>query len=108
MTKLILDQSLITSLMLIIFNTDRQLGPMLGQEGLVEKLWQILTRKKELLPTGGSLWKAFDLKWIKPGDQIDLLAREIERCIKDELIEEMFLLDQLVTHFPMHRCCSNV
>jgi Domain of unknown function (DUF4378) len=69
--------------------TDRQLGSMWGQEGLVEKLWQILARKKKLLPKGDPLWKAFDLKWIKPGDQIDLIAREIERCIKDELIEEL-------------------
>lgn len=75
---------------------DRQLGPMWGQEGLVEKLWQIVEREKELLPKGDPLWKAFDLKWIKLGDQIDLIAREVERSIKDELLDELvseFLLD---------------
>ncbi|RWW16579.1 hypothetical protein BHE74_00002692 [Ensete ventricosum] len=70
-------------------NSTRRIGPMWGSEGLVEKTWQMLVKKRIELGAGNSENKVLDTKWFNLGGNIDEMGREIERTLKEALLEEL-------------------
>ncbi|XP_020114114.1 uncharacterized protein LOC109728175 [Ananas comosus] len=68
---------------------DSLVSPMWGPEGLVEKVWQILVRRRKELGEGDPESKVLDTKWLDLGDGVDMIGSEIERMLKDELLEEL-------------------
>ncbi|XP_072997401.1 uncharacterized protein [Typha latifolia] len=73
-----------------------KIGPMWGPEGLVERAWQMLVRQREEFKIGNPEEKVFHVKWLDLGDGINRLGREIERMLKDDLLDEVvseFLLE---------------
>ncbi|WOL15029.1 hypothetical protein Cni_G23810 [Canna indica] len=80
-------------------NSTTRIGPMWGSEGLIEKTWQMLVRKRVELNCGNAEDKVIDLKWLDLGDNINEIGKEIERLLKEELLEELvaeFLSDKLL------------
>jgi hypothetical protein len=74
-------------------NTDRNLAPLWGSEGLLERVLQVLTQRREELALSKSKpeKKAFDQKWPDLVDCIDMIGRDVEKMIKDDLLEELLL-----------------
>ncbi|CAM0877337.1 unnamed protein product [Alopecurus aequalis] len=74
-------------------NTARNMAPVWGSEGLLEKLLQLLTRRREelALRVPRPEKKAFDERWPDIADYIDRAGREVEKMIKDDLLEELVL-----------------
>lgn len=74
-------------------NTARNLAPLWGSEGLLEKVLQVLAqRHEELAPSNiKPEKKGFDQKWPDLDDCIDRAGRDIEKMIKDDLLEELVL-----------------
>ncbi|RCV40215.1 hypothetical protein SETIT_9G034600v2 [Setaria italica] len=74
-------------------NTARNLAPLWGSEGLLEKVLQVLDqRREELAPSKTKPeMKRFDQKWPDLADGIDRVGRDIEKLIKDDLLEELVL-----------------
>ncbi|CAL4936758.1 unnamed protein product [Urochloa decumbens] len=74
-------------------NTVRNLAPLWGSEGLLEKVLQVLAqRREELAPSKiKPEKKGFDQKWPDLADSIDRTGRDIEKMIKDDLLEELVL-----------------
>lgn len=70
-------------------NSIRTIGPMWSSEGLVEKSWKILVKKRAELSFGNAEDKALDFKWLDLGDHINDIGCEIERLLKEELLEEL-------------------
>ncbi|CAD5197181.1 unnamed protein product [Musa acuminata subsp. malaccensis] len=70
-------------------NSTRRIAPMWGSEGLVEKTWQMLVEKRMELSGGNAEDKVLDIKWLDLGDDIDEVGVEIERTLKEELLEEL-------------------
>jgi hypothetical protein len=74
-------------------NTARNLAPAWGSDGLLEKLLQLLTQRREEL--GLSVPKpekqAFGQTWPDLSDYVDRAGREVEKMIKDDLLEELVL-----------------
>ncbi|XP_062212840.1 uncharacterized protein LOC133913650 [Phragmites australis] len=74
-------------------NIARNLAPIWGSEGLLEKVLQVLGQRREELalckPKPEK--KSFDQKWPDLADCIDRAGRDIEKMIKDDLLEELFL-----------------
>ncbi|XP_044985710.1 uncharacterized protein LOC123453019 [Hordeum vulgare subsp. vulgare] len=73
--------------------TATNMAPAWGSEGLLEKLLQVLTRRREeLVPNVHKKEKrVFDQKWPDVADYIDRAGRDVERMIKDDLLEELVL-----------------
>lgn len=75
--------------------TARNMAPVWGSEGLLEKVLQILVRRQEELalcvrePKAEK--KVFDHKWPDLADYIDRAGRDVEKMIKDDLLEELVL-----------------
>lgn len=74
-------------------NTARNLSPLWGSEGLLEKVLQVLgQRREELAPSNiKPEMKGFDQKWPDLADCIDRAGRDIEKMIKEDLLEELVL-----------------
>ncbi|GJN22862.1 hypothetical protein PR202_gb10464 [Eleusine coracana subsp. coracana] len=74
-------------------NTARNLAPLWGSEGLLEKVLQVLTQKREELELCKPKpeRKALDKMWPDLADCIDRVGRDIEKMIKDDLLEELLL-----------------
>uniref|UniRef100_A0A0A9D8W2 DUF4378 domain-containing protein n=1 Tax=Arundo donax TaxID=35708 RepID=A0A0A9D8W2_ARUDO len=75
-------------------NTARNLAPIWGSEGLLEKVLQVLARRWEELALSRPKpeKRAFDdQKWPDLSDCIDRAGRDIEKMIKDDLLEELLL-----------------
>ncbi|CAN6286368.1 unnamed protein product [Urochloa humidicola] len=74
-------------------STARNLAPLWGSEGLLEKVLQVLAqRREELAPSKVKPEKkGFDQKWLDLTDCIDRAGRDIEKMIKDDLLEELVL-----------------
>ncbi|XP_021306549.1 uncharacterized protein LOC8057371 isoform X3 [Sorghum bicolor] len=74
-------------------NTTRNLAPLWGSEGLLEKLLKVLVQRREQLAPSDTKpeKKGFDMKWPDIADCIDRAGRDIERMIKDDLLEELVL-----------------
>jgi hypothetical protein len=74
-------------------NTARNLAPLWGSEGLLEKVLQVLAqRREELAPSKTKPeMKGFDQKWPDLADGMDRVGRDIEKLIKDDLLEELVL-----------------
>ncbi|WVZ61063.1 hypothetical protein U9M48_010991 [Paspalum notatum var. saurae] len=74
-------------------NTSRNLSPLWGSEGLLEKVLQVLAqRREELAPSDTKPeMKGFDQKWPDLADHIDRTGRDIEKMIKEDLLEELVL-----------------
>ncbi|OEL18991.1 hypothetical protein BAE44_0019992, partial [Dichanthelium oligosanthes] len=74
-------------------NTARNLAPLWGSEGLLEKVLQVLGQKREELAPSKIKpeKKGFDQKWPDLADGIDRAGRDIEKMIKDDLLEELVL-----------------
>ncbi|KAK1642825.1 hypothetical protein QYE76_060630 [Lolium multiflorum] len=74
-------------------NSTRNMAPVWGSEGLLEKLLLLLTQRREALAL--SLPKpekqAFNQTWPELADYIDRAGREVEKMIKDDLLEELVL-----------------
>ncbi|GJM97071.1 hypothetical protein PR202_ga13969 [Eleusine coracana subsp. coracana] len=74
-------------------STARNLAPLWGSEGLLEKVLQVLTQRREELelckPKPEK--KALDQMWPDLADCIDRVGRDIEKMIKDDLLEELLL-----------------
>ncbi|KAF8708593.1 hypothetical protein HU200_029968 [Digitaria exilis] len=72
-------------------STARNLAPLWGSEGLLEKVLQVLAqRREELAPSKiKPEKKGFDEKWPDLADCIDRAGREIEKMINDDLLEEL-------------------
>ncbi|XP_037444134.1 uncharacterized protein LOC119312505 [Triticum dicoccoides] len=73
--------------------TARNMAPAWGSEGLLEKLLQVLTRRREELAARipKNEKRGFDQKWPDLADYIDRAGRDVERMIKDDLLEELVL-----------------
>ncbi|KAF7068715.1 hypothetical protein CFC21_074455 [Triticum aestivum] len=73
--------------------TARNMAPAWGSEGLLEKLLQVLTRRREeLAPRVHKKEKqVLNQKWPDLADYIDRAGRDVERMIKDDLLEELVL-----------------
>jgi hypothetical protein len=72
-------------------NTARNLAPLWGSEGLLEKILQLLTQRREELALSKPEKKAFDQKWLDLSDFIDRVGRDVEKMIKDDLLEDLLL-----------------
>jgi hypothetical protein len=74
-------------------NTTRNLAPLWGAEGLLEKVLQVLTQRREQLAPSETKpeKKGLDPKWPDLADWIDRAGRDIERMIKDDMLEELAL-----------------
>ncbi|TVU44383.1 hypothetical protein EJB05_03820, partial [Eragrostis curvula] len=75
-------------------NTPRNLAPLWGSEGLLEKVLQVLTQRREELALSQPKKpekKAFDQNWPDLAGCIDRAGRDIEKMIKDDLLEELLL-----------------
>ncbi|KAL6636641.1 hypothetical protein ACP70R_024213 [Stipagrostis hirtigluma subsp. patula] len=74
-------------------NTTRNLAPLWGSEGLLEKVLQVLAQRREELALSKSKpeKKGFDHNWPDLADCIDRAGRDIEKMIKDDLLEELVL-----------------
>lgn len=74
-------------------HTSRNLAPLWGSEGLLEKVLQVLSQRREELelckPKPEK--KALDHKWPDLADCIDRVGKDIEKMIKDDLLEELLL-----------------
>ncbi|XP_010922427.1 uncharacterized protein [Elaeis guineensis] len=66
-----------------------KIGPMWGCEGLVEKAWQMSVKQQKELNMGSPEEKVLDFKWSESGDDVDIIGREIERMLKEDLLEEL-------------------
>ncbi|VAI24135.1 unnamed protein product [Triticum turgidum subsp. durum] len=73
--------------------TARNMAPAWGSEGLLEKLLQVLTRRREeLAPRVHKKEKqVLNQKWPDLADYIERAGRDVERMIKDDLLEELVL-----------------
>lgn len=71
--------------------TTTNLAPLWGSEGLLEKVLQVLSQRRDeverckLKPEK----KALDQKWPDLADCVDRVGRDIEKMIKDDLLEEL-------------------
>ncbi|PAN44291.1 hypothetical protein PAHAL_9G032400 [Panicum hallii] len=74
-------------------NTARNLAPLWGSEGLLEKVLQVLAQRQEELSPSDTKpeKKGFDQKWLDLADCIDRAGRDIEKMIKDDLLDELVL-----------------
>uniref|UniRef100_A0ACD5X5U5 Uncharacterized protein n=1 Tax=Avena sativa TaxID=4498 RepID=A0ACD5X5U5_AVESA len=74
-------------------NTARNLAPAWGSEGLLEKLLQLLAKRREelALSVPKPEKQAFGQTWPDLADYIDRAGREVEKMIKDDLLEELVL-----------------
>lgn len=74
-------------------HTARNLAPLWGSEGLLEKVLQMLVqRREELAPSKTKPEKkVFDPKWTDLADCIDRAGRDVEKMIKEDLLEELVL-----------------
>ncbi|XP_062214156.1 uncharacterized protein LOC133915139 isoform X2 [Phragmites australis] len=73
-------------------NTARNLAPIWGSEGLLERVLQVLAQRREVLALSKMPEKkVFDQKWPDLSDCIDRAGRDIEKMIKDDLLEELLL-----------------
>ncbi|KAG6536634.1 hypothetical protein ZIOFF_001692 [Zingiber officinale] len=70
-------------------NSIRTIGPMWSSEGLIERSWKILVKKRAELSFGNAEDKALDFKWLDLGDHINDIGCEIARLLKEELLEEL-------------------
>uniref|UniRef100_A0A453M994 DUF4378 domain-containing protein n=1 Tax=Aegilops tauschii subsp. strangulata TaxID=200361 RepID=A0A453M994_AEGTS len=69
--------------------TARNMAPAWGSEGLLEKLLQVLTRRREELAPREK--QVLDQKWPDLADYINRAGRDVERMVKDDLLEELVL-----------------
>ncbi|XP_038980943.1 uncharacterized protein LOC103705996 [Phoenix dactylifera] len=69
--------------------SNSKIGPMWGCEGLVEKAWQMSVKQRKELNVGNPEEKVLDFKWFELGDDVDIIGREIERMLKEDLLEEL-------------------
>ncbi|KAI3865772.1 hypothetical protein MKX03_025518 [Papaver bracteatum] len=70
----------------------RKIGRKLRNEPLEEELWKLLLvseREEESAENVMVLGK--DIRWLELGDEIDVVGREIERSLMDELVAEFLL-----------------
>jgi hypothetical protein len=57
----------------------------------LEKILQLLTQRREELALSKPEKKAFDQKWLDLSDFIDRVGRDVEKMIKDDLLEDLLL-----------------
>lgn len=70
-------------------NSTRKIGPILCIEGIVEKAWKILIRKRKELWVGKEKEKVLDARWLDLGDSVHEIDNELGRMLQDELLEEL-------------------
>jgi hypothetical protein len=73
-------------------NTARNLAPLWGSEGLLEKVLQLLTQRHKELTLSKPEKKAFDQKWPGLSDCIDRVGRDVEKT------EIIYFFDQQNKH----------
>ncbi|XP_074566312.1 uncharacterized protein LOC141822911 isoform X2 [Curcuma longa] len=64
-----------------------RIRPMWGVEGLLEKTWQLLVRKRANV--GSAELMAMDDEWLELGDEMDGLGMVIERLVREEVLDEL-------------------
>ncbi|XP_039144668.1 uncharacterized protein LOC120282020 isoform X2 [Dioscorea cayenensis subsp. rotundata] len=67
----------------------KKFGPMCARERLVEEAWLMIARLRKKLSRGKPEDKVLDTMWFDIEDDIDLIGREIEGLIKEELLQEL-------------------
>lgn len=67
----------------------KKFGPMCARERLVEEAWLMIARLRKELSRGNPEDKVLDPMWFDIEDDIDLIGREIEGLIKEELLQEL-------------------
>jgi Domain of unknown function (DUF4378) len=71
---------------------ERHVGPVWGPEGLVERVWLVLSRERQKRMAGNEEEKLVDLSGYKNlGDDINVIGKQIERMVTEEMIEEIVL-----------------
>ncbi|KAG0463743.1 hypothetical protein HPP92_019812 [Vanilla planifolia] len=60
-----------------------------GRERLVHKSWRILAQQQKELSRGKPEDKVLDTRWLFLDDDVDMMGREIERMLKDDLLDEL-------------------
>lgn len=67
-------------------------GPMWGPEGLVERVWLDMSKERKKFTTGNEEEKMVDLSLFENlGDDINVIGKQIERMLTDEILEEIVL-----------------
>lgn len=60
-----------------------------GHDRLVNESWRILVRQQEELAKGRPEDKVLDTMWLYLDDHVDMIGREIEKMLKDDLLNEL-------------------
>ncbi|KAJ6814535.1 uncharacterized protein M6B38_137035 [Iris pallida] len=58
-----------------------------GHERLLEDVWQMVGRQRK--GTGNREVKILDARWLVLGDDVDMIGRQIECMLKDDLMDEL-------------------
>ncbi|CAD5186528.1 unnamed protein product [Musa acuminata subsp. malaccensis] len=70
-------------------NSTHMVGPVWGLQGLAQKAWEILVRKRKELFTGNAEAKVLVPKWLDLEDDIDGIGKEIGEMLQEELLDEL-------------------
>lgn len=60
-----------------------------GHGRLVDESWRLLLRQQKEFSRGKPEEKVLDTKWLYIDDHVDMIGREIERMLKDDLLSEL-------------------
>ncbi|XP_020700615.1 uncharacterized protein LOC110112658 isoform X1 [Dendrobium catenatum] len=69
-----------------------------GHGRLVDESWRLLVRQQKELSRGKPDEKVLDTRWFYIDDHMDMIGREIERMLKDDLLNE--LVFEFVLGYP--------
>ncbi|XP_020673365.1 uncharacterized protein LOC110092983 [Dendrobium catenatum] len=69
-----------------------------GHGRLVDESWRLLVRQQKELSRGKPDEKVLDTRWFYIDDHMDMIGREIERMLKDDLLNE--LVSEFVLGYP--------
>ncbi|RWW18247.1 hypothetical protein BHE74_00055359 [Ensete ventricosum] len=70
-------------------NSTHKVGPVWGLQGLAQKAWQILVRKRKELCRGNAEAKVLDPKWLDLEDDADGIGKQIGEMLQEELLDEL-------------------
>ncbi|KAJ8480165.1 hypothetical protein OPV22_023892 [Ensete ventricosum] len=70
-------------------NSTHKVGPVWGLQGLAQKAWQILVRKRKELCRGNAEAKVLDPKWLDLEDDADGIGKQIGEMLQQELLDEL-------------------
>ncbi|KAG0469146.1 hypothetical protein HPP92_018474 [Vanilla planifolia] len=60
-----------------------------GHKRLVQESWRMVVQQRKHLSMGKPEEKVLDFKWLFVDDDVDMIGREIEQMLKDELLDEL-------------------